>query len=361
MSGSEEGRVRPWRTPFSATRPIRLQRRAYLLVQKLLYWTGVPSLYVRCARVRGATILLYHSVAAPEQATWIHPENHCPPRVFERHMRFLRRRRRVVPIGAVADAVREGRSLPPGTVAVTFDDGYKDNLEVAAPILDRYGLPAVLYLVTGEVSRGGAQWVDRLHSAFKFRGRDRLTWPRGGGAAIDLSRAEVARAAYWDILESLIVCGTDERAELLDRICRELEPTAFPPSLMLNWDDVRTIGETYPLFEIGAHTVNHVDLGSNPGIAETELRGAVAQIEKEIGSSPRHFAFPFNRRAESAEDVLRKLDFRSGVGGDPAAEEQGRRNPYAMSRLDAPASATLLRLYTSGAYPRLFRRCFGRP
>jgi peptidoglycan/xylan/chitin deacetylase (PgdA/CDA1 family) len=147
-----------------------LRRRIAHALQKAMHWSGAAAAYASMRAVSGATILLYHSVPGARVAEWIDPANSMPPDLFEAQMRYLSRRRRVISMDELVEAIAAHRKLVLGTVVITFDDGYRDNLEVAAPILERYRLPATLYLATGAISEGRL-WIDELYAMFCRRTR----------------------------------------------------------------------------------------------------------------------------------------------------------------------------------------------
>src|SRR5712692_3225333 len=128
----------------------------------VVYWSGVGRAFEAATQPTGAIILMYHSIAADNVAESVDPPNRLPPGMFERQMAFLSEHRRVVALSHVVEEIAAGRSPAAGTVCITFDDGYLDNLTTAAPILDRHKLPATLFLATGYVERGEAQWADSL-------------------------------------------------------------------------------------------------------------------------------------------------------------------------------------------------------
>ncbi|MFH0738532.1 MAG: polysaccharide deacetylase family protein [Candidatus Omnitrophota bacterium] len=104
-------------------------------------------------------ILMYHSVSPEAQKA---NRLSVTPKVFERQMRFLKNfGYNVVPLEAVISFIEEGRAIPPRTVAITFDDGYRDNYTYAFPILKKYNLPATLFVIINEIGRPG---------------QDRLSW-----------------------------------------------------------------------------------------------------------------------------------------------------------------------------------------
>lgn len=104
-------------------------------------------------------ILMYHSVcpeATAQNRLTVSVEN------FERQMRFLKAHKfNVLPLEVLADAIREKKRIPIRTLAITFDDGYKDNYTYAFPILKKYNLAATIFIIVNEVGRSQ---------------NDRLTW-----------------------------------------------------------------------------------------------------------------------------------------------------------------------------------------
>lgn len=96
-------------------------------------------------------ILMYHSVnpqAKPQKRMEISPET------FQRQMGFLKRHHyNVVTLKTIADLIRDRKKIPPKTLAITFDDGYKDNYTYAFPILKKYNFPATIFIIINEVGR----------------------------------------------------------------------------------------------------------------------------------------------------------------------------------------------------------------
>lgn len=106
-----------------------------------------------------APILCYHTVneRQNEESDPIHPD------LFEAHICYLRENYNVITIQDIVNALTQGLKLPQKSVAVTFDDGYRDNYEVAFPILKKYQTPATFYVVTGFINNeielnGAAGW-----------------------------------------------------------------------------------------------------------------------------------------------------------------------------------------------------------
>jgi len=316
----------------------------------VLYWSGLGRLFEAAARPGGAIILMYHSVAGAEAAACVDPPNRVAPELFERQMAFLRAHRRVISLSQLVEDVAAGRVPPPGTVCLTFDDGYLDNLTVAAPILARYRLPATLFLATGYVERAEPQWADVLHWQLARRTARRLALPglveEELGSTAGLTRARCA------LHRRLLEASLPERSELLDETGRQLAPQGRMPRLTLRWDEVRELRRRHRGFEIGGHTRDHLDLRSHRGeAARAQIEGCAADLRRELGESPRHFSFPYARWSPETRALVEAAGWTSAVGAGERLRVDPKSDRFALPRVESPGSMTALRFETSGANP----------
>ena len=123
--------------------------------------------YVR--RVKGFPVLAFHRVNDADDPFM--PA--LPTALFAARMEHIGRHYTVLTVEDLAERLRRGR-VPRKALALTFDDGYRDNLTHAAPILARYGLPATIFLTTGHIGTSEMLWFDRLALAVKTTDRPRL-------------------------------------------------------------------------------------------------------------------------------------------------------------------------------------------
>jgi peptidoglycan/xylan/chitin deacetylase (PgdA/CDA1 family) len=202
-------------------------------------------------------------------------------RRFRQQMAYVRRRFRVLPLAEVVAGLRGDRPLPPRAAAITFDDGYRDNLTVAAPILRSLGLPATLFVATGPQERGEPFWWDALELA---------------GRPAD-ARAAVKRAAYAEmrriVAETLAELSPDTVRAAVDR-------------LYMSWDEVREwagMGLT-----LGAHTTTHPIMSRlTPAEVVSEVLPARARLEREAGATLPFFAYPNGREGDFTAETQRIL------------------------------------------------------
>jgi peptidoglycan/xylan/chitin deacetylase (PgdA/CDA1 family) len=342
-------------------RPTRFRQRLRNAMEAGLYWTGAAGLYVKAFRARGAAILGYHSVPDASIQRWIDPRCAVPLKIFEAQMEFLARRRKVIGMSDLVARLERGESSEPGTVVITFDDGYRDTLELAAPVLERHRFPAIVYLSTGNVTRGENQWIDQLYSTFQCRTNHHLRLDGPDAAHFDLTSEDTVFEAYESIAGRLLVTSGSERKALLEQVKAELRPLERPPRLTLNWEEVKELLRRYPRFEIGVHTREHVDLTScAEEEARAELGSSIADVAREIEVEAEHFAYPYARSNARVRELVAAESIRSAVVGAPVSLIRRGTDRFAMPRIEVRSAMTRFRFETCGAYPDLPLALLGR-
>ncbi len=301
--------------------------------------TGVGPVY-RAVRTtaRGARIhvLGYHRVV--ERMDWhgpVNPSMCITADAFRRQMEQLRARFVVLPMSYVARAVTGELELPHDAAAVTFDDGYRDVLLRADPILRELGIPATVFVPSGFAeARGRHQLLphDRLYAvAWAARRAGRSLSAFGDSeTALILARAErmLAAAGPAGVVEDLIGAAP---AATLARIIDLLEAAVGMPELddgarVLAPAEVRALADRG--WEIGAHTIGHVVLTHEP--LEEQRRQIVASksaLEKWSGRPCRYFAYCNGYHSPTLVAELRRAGYDGAVttcdrpnpsrGGDP--------------------------------------------
>jgi peptidoglycan/xylan/chitin deacetylase (PgdA/CDA1 family) len=329
------------------------KRRAF--AGAVMYWSGFAWALECITRPTGAIVLMYHSVADKSAVGFIDPPNHLDAAHFERQMEYLSKYRHVISLGELVQHLTAGKALPAGSVCITFDDGYLDNLTVAAPILAKYSLPATLYLPTAYIDRAETHWADVLHQSFTFRTKNVLTIPALGLRA-DISKAGECVAAYRSLHGPLLVSLYDERQALLAEVQRQLEPKVKPPRLTMNWDDVRRLQKDYPLFSIGGHSQNHIDLHAHGGEqALNEINGCMNDIRRELSATPEHFSFPYARWSKESRTMVVQAGWASAVADGGSFRISAGADQYGIARVRTPDSMTDLRFKTCAVFPQIFR------
>lgn len=347
--------------PFTTRSRDPVKYRLFTAAETAMYWSGAAAVFSRVALPPGAAVLTYHSVLAPGEENFVDPSNALPARQFERQMRFLSRRRRPTTMSRLVDDLAADRPIRRGTVVVTFDDGYMDVLRAAAPVLTRYGVPAIVYLSTGWIQDGVSPWIDRLYTAFKYRTRDEVSFAEIPGASRRFHNGE-AVGVYHAIGEHCIPLPMAKRDELLGEVERQLRPKSAMPKLIMNWDAVRTLVREHPGIELGVHTVDHLDMTScNDEQVHQQIQGSIDAVVREVGVRPLHFSFPFDRSDARTRAIAKSCGVRSSVGAGYEGLAVRGADLYAIPRLSTTPRMNRLRFTTCGAYPELSRIMLRRP
>ena len=235
---------------------------------------------------------------------------------FRAEMEYLAKNFHLVSLDQLA-----GGQLPTNgnkyCVAVTFDDGYRDNFLYAFPILQKLGIPATIFLTTGYIESGELPWYDQVRLAFKLTRQPRIGLREIGGpdSALETEQARLGALAY--TLNWLRQTDEPTRARLLQELFRALRaPSPLNlPNTLLAWEEIRQMSRQGITF--GAHTVTHPVLSSLPvPRLEEEILGSKKTVEKRLQRPIQHFAYPFGKKADfsaEAKQVVQSAGFLTAV------------------------------------------------
>jgi peptidoglycan/xylan/chitin deacetylase (PgdA/CDA1 family) len=179
-------------------------------------------------------------------------------------------------------------------VCFTFDDGYRDNLEYAWPIMQRHGVPFAVYVATSFPERLGELWWLALEAVIAQNDRIDLVIDdeqRHFMCRTVAAKIDVFDTVYW-WLRGLPT--EQEVRRIVHDLCHRyrVDLNAFCADLCMTWHEVETLARD-PLVTIGAHTVNHVMLKKvSDEEARQEMQMSAAVIERALGRRPLHLAYP---------------------------------------------------------------------
>jgi peptidoglycan/xylan/chitin deacetylase (PgdA/CDA1 family) len=256
------------------------------------------------------------------------------PEAFERHVAYLAAHYSVLPLPQAVAALKGGMTLPPNAVAVTFDDGYADNL-AAARVLQRYGLSGTFYITAGCLAGEQPFWPAEIRALIPAVKTSPLELMAGGaGVEIPLgSEGERTRAIR--TMSKLFKAHSIPVRESLREQLRRAAGDVRIPECMLRWEDVvemQRLGMT-----IGSHTVTHPNL-PNAGDADAwrEIRDSKARLEHELGAPVTMFSYP-NGGAErymtpALAGLVRKAGFEAATTSRNAFAGRGS-DLYALERV----------------------------
>ena len=235
------------------------------------YLTGLHSLPRRLGRARGCVVWMYHAVSETLAARHYAA---VTPAQLEGHLRFLRRRGiPILSLAEIVERVRAGRPFDSLSTAIAFDDGWRDNIVEAYPLLRKYEAPATLFVTT--------DWI----------GRDEIP-------------------------------------------ISSLSDVRLPGRAMVDWDELRRVGAE-GLVTIGSHGLSHRPLTSLPiDEARKEISDSKRRLEEGYGKPVTLFSFPLGKFDQTVMNLVREAGYFAAFTSLPRAVTAGS-DPYAFGRFDA--------------------------
>ena len=271
--------------PMSASRH-RLFRAGFAAITAL----GADRWLAPIARGRGVILTFHHVRPEPPEPFAPNALLSITPAFLDRTLTRLRERGfEIVGLDAVPDRLADPAPGRPFAV-LTFDDGYRDNVAHARPVLARHGAPWTLF-VTGDFAdqRGRLWWIELERAVARL---DRVTLASG----LDCPARDAAeKSAAFEVAYRALRAETE--SVLLDEIaglCRRagFEPGAVAEELCLTWDELRTLARD-PAVTLGAHTLSHPMLAKHDAAtARREMAESRVRIETETGRTVRHLSYP---------------------------------------------------------------------
>lgn len=286
-----------------------------MLNTDLRYWTariGSRPSVARPLAPRTPVVLVYHGV--PRMGGGLDAE------VFETHIRYLKAHFDFVALDQL-HARRTG--LQRIQILLTFDDGFRNNAEVVAPILRRYNVPAIFFVCSRHSTSKRLLWFSYLRSLERWFRGDGFTFR---GEFMDMSEANRKGTVnrLWKYLLELQP-HPSTMYEAIERECPRIEDHA-PAAAIADYAEGMTpkqIAELAadPLFEIGMHTTDHPDLTmcSAQEIA-TQLADNKAWIESVTGKQCRSVAYPLGKFTGQVLQECEKLGVEYGFSTDQRIE-----------------------------------------
>lgn len=275
-------------------------------------------------------ILAYHRIADEPVDPW---NLAVSPSHFVEHLRVLRQTRHPLPLHEFIERHIAG-TLPPHAVALTFDDGYVDNLTAAKPRLAAADVPATVFLATGYVDRSEPFWWDELANLIlvgKCQGQFALvirgkliefdlsveSRPRGDLRAPSRQRRSVL-ASLWQSLRHL---DEEERRSAMAKLRSIFSKSECRTSLgrAMTGGEVQALAHD-GLVTIGAHSVSHPVLSElKDTIRRREVKESKLACENLIGARVTAFAYPFGDFDAHVQEAVKAAGFVAACSFHPSS------------------------------------------
>jgi peptidoglycan/xylan/chitin deacetylase (PgdA/CDA1 family) len=230
------------------------------------------------------------------------------------------------------------KKLPSRAVLITFDDATTDFAENALPVLQRYHLPATMFVPTGfPASPQRVFWWDKLYTAIEHSyNLNIIQTPLGGFLVETPAQRSHAFSMLRDYVKSL---PHPVALDWVDRFCAELE-TPFMRGSVLSWDALRAVRAAG--ITLGAHTRNHPIMERiSPDEARAEAVGSWQDLRRETGDTLPVFAFPSGDFNPLLVEILREEGFELAFTTQRGVNRLAKTDPLQLKRINAGPRTSL--------------------
>lgn len=303
----------------------------------------------------GALILMYHRVSEADSDPW----SLCvTPQHFAEHLEVLRKYSSPLHLQQLTKKLDLRQSLH-RSIVITFDDGYADNLYKAKPLLEKYDIPATVFVTTGGIDQKHEFWWDEIDRLLLQPGtlpnllelninNKNYKWELGASA--DYTEADSQHNRYWNALGEetpslrhdlyrslyqLLRClSPEEREEVLQqiRVWANAEPIGRSSHRSLSHEEVLTLSNG-GLIEVGAHTVTHPFLSKLPIASQQyEIEESKNRLEKILGYPVTSFSYPNGDYTTETISIVQNAGFNCACSSI-ADRVQLKSNPFLLPRV----------------------------
>lgn len=279
-----------------------------------LAMSGLARLRHRWIGTQNVAVLMYHGVTLEPLPFF----NWCflLQDEFRRQMAYLKEHVDVVPLEQALEFCRSAEQPKRPMACITFDDGYRNNFDVAFPVLREFGFPATVFLATSFVDTQEVMWDSRLFLALARTDVSELVW---GGATYRVQRPDEKAGSYHQLCQALKQLPQDQLLEAIDGLVHQLVPGGGADESRRGvFEDARfqmlTRGMIHEmrdsgLIEFGAHTHRHAILAQLDEAAQRrEVETSMAMIAELTGKPCSSFAYPNGQPSDYTETSKRILE-----------------------------------------------------
>lgn len=278
-------------------------------------------------------ILMYHRVIETSSDPW----NLCvAPKHFAEHLKILQQNYRVLSLHDLLRSLKNTR-LPKRGVVLTFDDGYADNFWNAKPLLEKYEIPATVFVASGSVD-GNGFWWDELERAVLQQGKLPKSLKlnvQGRSYEWPTTNSSERRNVYMAVHQILQPLSTFDRNQVLTElfVWANIDQTGCLDCRALTTNELIQLSES-EFIDIGAHTMTHPLLSAMSKSGQfTEIAGSRQKLEEVLATRVDTFSYPYGKYNSETVDIVKAAGFRMALTTETNPLEVGA-NPFQLGRFE---------------------------
>ncbi len=329
------------------------------LLAQALDKSGCNSLLTRASTWHGLLVMNYHRIGDPAGSSFDWDIWSASAEAFDRQVRFLKQHFEVIGIDELSSIAAQRPLRGDRLAMITFDDGYRDNYELAFPILKSLNAKGVFFIATGFLDNPHMAWWDEIAWMVRNSPASQIPSTEWTPQAIEFDDPDRQDTIHrlLTIYKSL---PGDETAAYLDGLAAVTQSGRCPQSVAaeawMNWDMIREMRAGG--MSIGAHTVSHPILANLEAASqEREIVGSKQRIEVELGETIDSLSYPVGGRNafnETTRELLKGNGIRwafSYYGGYSRLDEF---DPYDIPRVPVETDLSMPQFRAIAALPQIF-------
>ncbi len=259
---------------------------------------------------KGATVLFYHGVV-DNIINSVVQETHLPLAAFEKQIRYLKKNFEVISLDYLYECISKGYKFDPSQIVLTFDDGYKNNFHIVAPLLRTFSMPFTVFVSTRHIDHSDGLRLPYYYvqAAIFYTEQKSMDVP-SIKKSFDISNQQMRISVINKVLETIKIIPQKLVSQIVEDIIRLLPDdrwlelnSLYSSDEMMSWDEVRKLHDSG--VRIGSHCHDHAILHSKQSEDEIDyqLRTSKDLIEKYLGEC-RYFAYPNGRMSDISSHAL---------------------------------------------------------
>ena len=294
--------------------------------------------------MRDIRIFLFHRVSGNKE-NWTHATHVS---IFEKCIRYITQNYTVKTVEeclAAKDSIMPISGKP--LACITFDDGFKDNMIYALPILEKYKCPASFYMITGCIDKGLPTWPHLYSNVFENTRKMKLVInSQELGIQVDKHfKSEHERIQYGvDLVKKIRFVSPQDAKTLLDVVKQSFNDVEDPHNMMMTWTEVKQLCKSgYP---VGSHTYTHPKLSAvkDDEQLKYEMVHSGERIRELCGEFPATIAYPFGLTDERVMKIAQEAGYKYGLTvTQQAYKPDTDNNLMAIPRIDIYAEKSWLK------------------
>ncbi|HVP36416.1 MAG TPA: polysaccharide deacetylase family protein [Terriglobales bacterium] len=317
------------------------------IIKSILVKLNLIRLFYLFAPQGRLVILNYHRISEKQEEKSLSAfEIGVTREKFEKEMRYLNRNFSIIPFSSAIKLLKNGGDWPRLPVVISFDDGYRDIYLNAFPVLEKFNLPAIVFISTRMVEKGDPFWWDELESLIEHNHLEeiKLALKNCSSPEYDLDLGKVVaiqdkRVFLENLIEQIKKIKGRYRDELLTKLRPLLKSEKEVKREVLSWDEIKKLRKNR--IEFGSHTHNHylLTFEDQKTIIE-ELKISRQKLEENLAEKIEFLSYPSGLSNPEIEKSAKEFGYKAGCSNSYGFNHKGTDFFY-LKRLSLEESQSL--------------------